>query len=57
MEPLNTSEISNKYYYGHTPSPVNKVLSYNKQNEVIQTLLTDRDILVREEVKKTQLRI
>lgn len=52
MEPLNTTEISNKYYFGHTPTPVNKILSYNKQNEVTQSLLTDRDILVREEVKR-----
>lgn len=50
MEPLNATEISNKYYYGHVPTPINKVLAYKKQNEVVQTLLTDRDILVREEI-------
>lgn len=54
MEPLNATEISNKYYYGHQPSPINKVLSYKKQNEIVQTLLTDRDILVREEVWNLQ---
>ncbi|KAI8088527.1 hypothetical protein BDF21DRAFT_413433 [Thamnidium elegans] len=50
MEPLNNSEITNKYYFGHIPVPVNKALAFQKQNEVVQTLLTDRDILVREEI-------
>lgn len=50
MEPLNATEITNKAYFGHVASPVNKILALQKQNQVVQSLLTDRDILVREEV-------
>ncbi|KAI7858935.1 hypothetical protein BDC45DRAFT_497924 [Circinella umbellata] len=50
LEPLNYSEITSKAYYGHVPGPINHLLAYQKQNEVVQTLLTDRDILVREEI-------
>lgn len=50
MEPLNATEITNKCYFGHVASPVNKILALQKQNQVVQYLLTDRDILVREEV-------
>ncbi|KAI7888665.1 uncharacterized protein EV154DRAFT_516915 [Mucor mucedo] len=50
MEPLNATEITHKAYFGHVASPVNKVLAFQKQNQVVQSLLTDRDILVREEI-------
>ncbi|KAI8147951.1 hypothetical protein BJV82DRAFT_664289 [Fennellomyces sp. T-0311] len=52
LEPLNYSEIASKAYYGHVPAPIHAILSYQKQNEVVQLLLTDRDILVREEIYK-----
>ncbi|CDH51529.1 hypothetical protein RO3G_10434 partial [Lichtheimia corymbifera JMRC:FSU:9682] len=50
LEPLNYSEYTANAYFSHVPTPVNKLLAYQKQNQVTQTLLTDRDILVREEV-------
>lgn len=50
MEPLNATEITNKSYFGHVSSPINKILAFEKQNQIVQALLTDRDILVREEV-------
>ncbi|KAI9494753.1 hypothetical protein BDB00DRAFT_955201 [Zychaea mexicana] len=52
LEPLNYSEITSKAYYGHVPGPINHLLAYQKQNEVVHELLTDRDILVREEIYK-----
>lgn len=55
MEPLNATEITHKAYFGHVASPVNKVLAFQKQNQVVQSLLTDRDILVREEVSSPYL--
>lgn len=51
LEPLNANQTTYKSYYGHTPTPVNMIVSYKKQKEIVQSLLTDRDILVREEVK------
>lgn len=53
IEPLNYNEVTSKAYFGHVPSPVNQLLSYRKQNQVVQSMLTDRDVLVREEVKIT----
>jgi hypothetical protein len=50
LEPLNATQTTYKLYYGHVPKPVDMIVSYKKQNQVIQSLLTDRDILVREEV-------
>ncbi|KAI9251500.1 hypothetical protein BDA99DRAFT_575209 [Phascolomyces articulosus] len=50
LEPLNYSDITSKAYYEHVPGPINRLLAYQKQNEVVQTLLADRDILVREEI-------
>ncbi|KAG0166781.1 hypothetical protein DFQ28_006862 [Apophysomyces sp. BC1034] len=49
LEPLNYTYTS-KAYYDHIPAPVNSWLAYKKQNDVVQTLLVDRDILVREEI-------
>ncbi|KAF7723289.1 hypothetical protein EC973_002135 [Apophysomyces ossiformis] len=37
-------------YFGHLPAPVNSWLAYQKKNDILQTLLIDRDILVREEI-------
>jgi hypothetical protein len=53
LEPINASEITYKNYFGHVPSPVDKVVSFKQQNKVVQSLLADRDILVREEVMST----
>ncbi|KAI8880481.1 hypothetical protein K501DRAFT_335374 [Backusella circina FSU 941] len=50
LEPINASEITYKSYFGHVPSPVDKVVSFKQQNKVVQSLLADRDILVREEI-------
>ncbi|KAI8379192.1 uncharacterized protein BYT42DRAFT_495800 [Radiomyces spectabilis] len=50
LEPLNYSEITSKAYYSQVPSPINWVLAYRKKTDVVQRLLTDRDILVREEI-------
>jgi metaxin len=52
LEPLNATQTTYKLYYGHVPKPVDMIVSCKKQNEIVQNLLTDRDILVREEVKK-----
>lgn len=52
LEPLNATQTTYKLYYGQTPKPIDTVCAYRKQNEVIKNLLTDRDILVREEVNK-----
>lgn len=54
LEPLNANQTTYKAYYGHTPTPVNMIVSYKKQKEIVQSLLTDRDILVREEVIQLQ---
>ncbi|KAI8350152.1 hypothetical protein BD560DRAFT_427451 [Blakeslea trispora] len=48
--PLNANRTAHNSYFGHTPKPVDWILSYHKQNEVVQALLADRDILVREEI-------
>ncbi|KAI7904449.1 uncharacterized protein BX663DRAFT_431865 [Cokeromyces recurvatus] len=50
LEPLNANEITYKAYYGHVPKPIDRIISYKKHNKVIQGLLADRDILVREEI-------
>ncbi|KAG1494734.1 hypothetical protein G6F46_011211 [Rhizopus delemar] len=50
LEPLNANEITCKAYYDHLPAPVNHAVFYKKQNEVTKLLLTEKDILVREEI-------
>ena len=50
LEPLNANQTTYKSYYGHTPTPVNMIVSYKMQKEIVQSLLINRDILVREEV-------
>ncbi|KAI9317946.1 hypothetical protein BX666DRAFT_1856490 [Dichotomocladium elegans] len=50
LEPLNYSQYTSKAYFQHVPVPINHVLAYEKQSEITKTLLTDRDILVREEI-------
>ncbi|KAI8641714.1 hypothetical protein BD408DRAFT_388539 [Parasitella parasitica] len=50
LEPLNANQTTYKFYYGHTPTPINMVVSYTKQKEIIQKLLSSRDILIREEI-------
>lgn len=52
LEPLNANEITCKAYYDHLPTPVDHAVFYKKQNEVTKLLLTEKDVLVREEVKK-----
>lgn len=52
LEPFNYSEITGKAYYGHNPSPLNMLLASRKKDSVVQELLTDRDVLVREEIYK-----
>ncbi|KAI8364458.1 hypothetical protein EDC96DRAFT_510783 [Choanephora cucurbitarum] len=50
LEPLNANRTAHTSYFGHTPKPVDWILSYQKQNETVQDLLADRDVLVREEI-------
>ncbi|KAL0086614.1 hypothetical protein F4703DRAFT_1527250 [Phycomyces blakesleeanus] len=50
LEPLNYSKATSEAYFGHVPAPVDYILAYKKQNKVVQQLLADRDILVREEI-------
>lgn len=49
LEPLNYAQVTSKAYYGHVPFPIHRILGYSKQNQIVQALLADRDILVREE--------
>ncbi|KAI8049431.1 uncharacterized protein B0P05DRAFT_600683 [Gilbertella persicaria] len=50
LEPLNANQTIHKAYFGNIPKPVDMVVAYNKQNQVVQSLLADHDILVREEI-------
>ncbi|KAI9485239.1 MAG: hypothetical protein EXX96DRAFT_473800 [Benjaminiella poitrasii] len=50
LEPLNANQITRKAYFGHVPKPVDMIIFHRKQNEIVQRLLSDRDILVREEI-------
>ncbi|CEP19026.1 hypothetical protein [Parasitella parasitica] len=50
LEPLNANQTTYKSYYGHTPTPINMIVAYAKQKEIVQKLLSNRDILVREEI-------
>lgn len=50
LEPFNYSEITAKAYYGHNPLPIDWVLASRKKENVVQELLRDRDVLVREEI-------
>ncbi|KAI8069319.1 hypothetical protein BC940DRAFT_237233 [Gongronella butleri] len=50
LEPLNYSEHALPLYFGHVPAPVNSILGRAKKDHVTQQLLTDRDVLSREEI-------
>jgi hypothetical protein len=50
LEPLNASELTSSKYFGHVSSPIDKLLVYRKKEEVVQSLLIDRDVLIREEI-------
>ncbi|KAG2173378.1 hypothetical protein INT44_008730 [Umbelopsis vinacea] len=50
LEPLNASELTSAKYFGHVSNPIDKLLAYRKKEEVVQSLLIDRDVLIREEI-------
>jgi hypothetical protein len=50
LEPLNASELTSSKYFGHVSSPIDKLLAYRKKEEVVQSLLIDCDVLIREEI-------
>jgi metaxin len=50
LEPLNASKLTSAKYFGDVARPIDKLLSYRKKEEVVQSLLIDRDVLIREEI-------
>ncbi|KAI9305517.1 hypothetical protein BJ944DRAFT_161597 [Cunninghamella echinulata] len=50
LEPLNYNQNTVKVYYGHNPAPIDKIMGSQKKDEIVQSLLADRDILTREEI-------
>ncbi|ORX62470.1 hypothetical protein DM01DRAFT_1331889, partial [Hesseltinella vesiculosa] len=50
LEPLNYSTHASSFYYGHLPAPINSILASKKKDQVVEQLLTDRDVLSREEI-------
>ncbi|CAO3619271.1 unnamed protein product [Cunninghamella echinulata] len=50
LESLNYNQNTIKAYYGHNPAPIDRIMGSQKKDEIIQSLLADRDILTREEI-------
>ncbi|KAG2178860.1 hypothetical protein INT43_001706 [Umbelopsis isabellina] len=50
LEPLNASKLTSDKYFGDVARPIDKLLAYRKKEEVVQSLLIDRDVLIREEI-------
>ncbi|GAB5588091.1 Metaxin-2 [Umbelopsis nana] len=50
LEPLNANELTCPKYFAQVSSPIDKLLAYRKKEEVVQSLLIDRDVLIREEI-------
>ncbi|KAI8992659.1 hypothetical protein BDB01DRAFT_755837 [Pilobolus umbonatus] len=50
LEPVNAKEITHKAYFRHNPNPLGLVLAHQKETDIVNQLLVDRDILVREEI-------
>lgn len=50
LEPLNANELTCPKYFAQVSRPIDKLLAYRKKEEVVQSLLIDRDVLIREEI-------